>query len=97
MPEMKSGVTVHVSKRAEDGIPRAYEIEIMSHETGEETDLYFDNWDACRAKVDRLRDQFSQVTIHLFDDDGIHRNVEALPAGVDLPPSRPGLSGPAEA
>jgi len=97
MPEMKSRVIIHVSKRAEDGIPRAYEVEVMNHETGDEKDFYFDNWDECRAKVAGLRDEFSQVTIHLFDDNGVHRNVEALPAGVDLPPSRPGLSGPAEA
>ena len=97
MPEVRAGVIIHVSKRAEDGTPRAYEVEVMNAETEEEFDLYFDNWDECRAKVTALQNQFSRVTVHLFDDNGVHRNITALPAGADLPPSRPGISGPAEA
>ena len=97
MPEMRTEVSIHVSKRAEDGTPRAYEVEVMNAETGEEFDLYFDNWDDCRAKVTALQNQFSRVALHLFDDNGVHRNIAKLPAGADLPPSRPGISGPAEA
>ncbi|MGH2774829.1 MAG: hypothetical protein ACRDJT_05265 [Actinomycetota bacterium] len=87
---------IHVSKRAEDGTPRAYEVEVMNAETGDEFDLYFDNWDVCRARVTELKSEYSDVVIHLFDDNGVHRNIESLPAGVDLPRSRPGVSGPAE-
>jgi hypothetical protein len=97
MPEVKSVAIIHVSKRAEDGTSRAYEVEVLNSETGEELDFYFANWDECRAQVASIQSLFSEVTIHLFDDNGVHRNVKALPAGVDLPPSRPGLSGPAEA
>ncbi|MGH2700418.1 MAG: hypothetical protein ACRDJ2_01450 [Actinomycetota bacterium] len=97
MPEMRTGVIINVSKRAEDGVHNAYEVEVMNVDTGDDFDFYFDNWDECRAKVAEFKSRFSDVTIHLFDDDGVHRNIESLPAGVDLPPSRPGISGPADA
>ena len=94
MPEM-TGVSIDVCKRGEDGTRNAFAIEGMKHSSGEEFDYSFDNWDECRAKVEELRDEYPNLKIHLFDDDGVHRDIEALPEGKDLPPSRPGVTGPA--
>lgn len=92
-----AGVSIDVCKHAEDGTPNAFTIEGMNHDTGEEFDYSFDNWDKCRAKVGELRDEFPNLRVHLFDDDGVHRNIQGLPEGKDLPPSRPGVTGPADA
>jgi hypothetical protein len=64
MPEVKSVAIIHVSKRAEDGTSRAYEVEVLNSETGEELDFYFANWDECRAQVASIQSLFSEVTIH---------------------------------
>ncbi len=96
MPEM-TGVSIHVSKQAEDGTPKAFKIEGTNHDTGDDFDFAFDAWDECRAKVAELQNKFPDLAIHLFDDNGVHRNIVSLPEGRDLPPSRPGITGPAGA
>jgi hypothetical protein len=96
MPEM-TGVSIDVCKRAEDGTRNAFAIEGTNHDTGDELDFTFDNWDKCRAKAAELQNEFPDLTIHLFDDNGVHRDIGSLPNGRDLPPSRPGITGPSDA
>lgn len=96
MSEM-TGVSMDVSKQAEEGIRNAFAIEVMNYDTGQELDFSFDSWDKCRAKVAELRKAFPGLRIHLFDDNGVHRNIESLPELDELPPSRPGITGPADA